>query len=811
MEHIKALFLYNKAGLSALPCKLVDKYPSMLKTWRNFMKERPTEYDLSTFRNYKDGNTFGVCIICGAVSGNLEVVDIDNHLGNAEHVFTALISIDEVSEIISQNDIPIERTPSGGYHLFYKCEKIEGNQKLAIDDKITVIETRGEGGLIVCAPSKGYDLQAGSITDIPVISEEDRDTLLSYCRSFDKSEQSEPLPDYTPDRREIRPDEERPGDRYNRECVEESKQLLQRSGWEHLGGKYWRRPGKQKGVSATFGHIAEDVFYPFSANSEPFESRRCYHPFQILTMLEHNGDFSSAAKELAERFEMPKTPTKKLNGNKQALASAEATPEPPRSKTKTGYLSEFWGYGKKGAFKIDFFALRNFLQKNGYFRYEINKDKFMFLKIEKNIATETNFMEIRDFILSYLEESDRKEIFNEFMDSSKFNQNSLSIVSPAQVEWIRDKKDRAFLFFQNCIVEADNSGIKTHDYGEFNGVVWSTQIIKRDFIQLKKEDYRHCDVAKFAKLVSNAQGDRISAYRASLGFLMHTFKKASFCPVIVFNDENMTNEPNGGTGKGLSVEFVKRLRTTVTLDGKNFDSKNQFSMQQVGQDTNILFLDDIVKGFKFEQLFSMITTGFTIRKLYTGEVFLPFSMSPKITITTNYALKSKGAAYDRRLFEIELYRYFSPDHTPEDEFKREPFAEWDCEEWTSFDNWMVNCIVHYLNTGLVKPEYVALGYNKLKAQTNEDFVLFAEDELKYPGRYSKPNLIQQFRIDTDDKYYSNNLGQRRFTSWCKTWAEYKGWEFDARCGPGGNEIEFSKPGERIEFSDYEKGKEEAPF
>jgi len=804
MEHIKALFAYNKAALSALPCKLSDKYPSMLSGWRKFMEKPPEQYDLGTFRNYKDCNTFGVCIVCGAVSGSLEVIDIDNHLDTAESVFNELTDIDEVQKIIQRYDIPIEQTPGGGYHLFYRCAKIEGNQKLSVDGKETVIETRGEGGLIVCAPSKGYTLMSGSLTDIPIITEEERETLLSYCRSFDKSETQEPdHPTYTPDRREPRQEGERPGDLFNRDGVEEAKSMLKAAGWIHLSGKHWRRPGKKTGVSATFGHIAPDVFYPFSSNSPDFEPRRCYHPFDIMVTLQYNGDYSAAARELAKRYEMPPrtpqepaAPVKQPNGKPQPNEEKKTNSTPTNSTPKEdpGYLEIFWGYGKKGAFKIDFFALRNFLQKNGYFRYEINKDKFMFLKIEKNVATETNFMEIRDFILSYLERTDRIEIYNEFMDSSKFNQTSLSIVAPAEVDWIRDKKDRAFLFFQNCIVEADKTGIKTHDYGEFKGVVWSTQIIKRDFIKLEKEEYQKSDVAKFAKLVSNSQGDRISAYRASMGFLMHTFKKASFCPVIIFNDENMTDKPTGGTGKGLSVKFVQQLRNVVTLDGKNFDSKNQFAMQQIGQDTNVLFLDDIIKGFKFEQLFSMITTGFTIRKLYTGEVFLPFDVAPKIAITTNYAIKSKGDSFTRRIFEIEIHKYFKPDHTPEDEFKREPFTEWDVEEWTRFDNYMIACLVHYLNVGLVKPNYVALEYNKLKADTNADFVLFAEDELSLPDVFSKADLIHKFREYTDDKYYQNNLGQRRFTEWCRTWAEYNGWTFEARCGAGGQYMEFIKDG-----------------
>jgi hypothetical protein len=60
-----------------------------------------------------------------------------------------------------------ERTPGGAYHFLYRCENIDGSQKLATrpkkldemkhdKDKIkTLIEIKGKGGFIVTAPSFG--------------------------------------------------------------------------------------------------------------------------------------------------------------------------------------------------------------------------------------------------------------------------------------------------------------------------------------------------------------------------------------------------------------------------------------------------------------------------------------------------------------------------------------------------------------------------------------------------------------------------------------------------------------------------------
>src|SRR5690606_2161619 len=159
---------------------------------------------------------------------------------------------------------------------------------------------RGEGGLIVTAPTRGYTLLAGNLCEIPVISSEERDTLLSFARAFN---QVEIAPEQVPTSSVPTPENEvRPGDFYNDNCAGDIPAILKGAGWQHLGGKYWRRPGKKTGVSATFGHVAPNTFYCFTSNGHPFEENRAYKPFSVFAMLEHGGDFSAAARALVARY-----------------------------------------------------------------------------------------------------------------------------------------------------------------------------------------------------------------------------------------------------------------------------------------------------------------------------------------------------------------------------------------------------------------------------------------------------------------------------------------------------------------------------
>src|SRR3990172_7021005 len=66
--------------------------------------------------------------ICGAVSGNLEVLDIDD----TDLVGTLRETIKALGLIPLIKRLPIVKTPSGGLHIYYRCaEKVEGGKKLA--------------------------------------------------------------------------------------------------------------------------------------------------------------------------------------------------------------------------------------------------------------------------------------------------------------------------------------------------------------------------------------------------------------------------------------------------------------------------------------------------------------------------------------------------------------------------------------------------------------------------------------------------------------------------------------------------------
>lgn len=288
---------YIKAGLSCLPTQK-DKSP---KKW---LKWKEVDVDLKEF------NQYGIGIKCGFSSNGLECLDFDNHFGDAKKIFSDYLSIPEVRQIYENYKLPIQSTLTGGYHLLYRCEKVDGNEKLASRPKWSekekkwkpdaIIETRGEGGYFVAAPTPGYKIIRNDILDIQEITKEERKILIDNAISFNE------WVDHNTLKKNEYEDKDRPGDYYNEhpDSISDMTNCLLKHGWKQIGKFNWCRPGKKTGVSATLGKVDKNVFYVFSSNAYPFDPMHGYMPFQVICMLDYNSDFKSFAKELADKYQL---------------------------------------------------------------------------------------------------------------------------------------------------------------------------------------------------------------------------------------------------------------------------------------------------------------------------------------------------------------------------------------------------------------------------------------------------------------------------------------------------------------------------
>jgi len=122
------------------------------------------------------------------------------------------------------------------------------------------------------------------------------------------------------------------------------------------------------------------------------------------------------------------------------------------------------------------------------------------------------------------------------------------------------------------------------------------------------------------------QGDeaRFNSLKSVIGYLLHDYKNPTEARAIVLNDEKISENPNGRTGKSIIGKALQKIRKSSRIDGKNFKF-DRFAFQQVDLDTKILDFNDVNKNFDFEKLFSIVTDNLDVEKKNLPRLFQAFA------------------------------------------------------------------------------------------------------------------------------------------------------------------------------------------
>jgi len=443
----------------------------------------------------------------------------------------------------------------------------------------------------------------------------------------------------------------------------------------------------------------------------------------------------------------------------------------------------FWTKNDKGTIKIVHILFKLFLEENGFYKYCPEGSKnYVFVRVSNNLIDHTSEKEIKDFILEHLIELDDISIYNYFADNTRFFKDEfLTLLSSIEVYFIEDTKNVAYLYYKNCAVKITKNEVIPIDYLDLGGYVWSDHVIDRNFRMCEIEG---CDFQKFLSNISNKDNNRIKAMESTIGYLMHGHKNLSYCPAIILMDEVISENPEGGTGKGLFMNALQRMKKVVVIDGKSFAFEKSFAYQLVSADTQILCFDDVKKHFSFERLFSVVTEGLTLEKKNKDAIKIPFSKSPKIAITTNYTIGGKGNSFARRKRELELHQYYSKNFTPLEEFGKLMFGDWSEKEWCLFDNYMISCLQLYLDKGFIHADFVNKKLKDFIKDTGRDFAEWCGLLQGYPAnallipkmKLYKQELFIEFLEDYPDhssRGAGTTLTRNEFYKWLKLYAQYK--------------------------------------
>ena len=398
-------------------------------------------------------------------------------------------------------------------------------------------------------------------------------------------------------------------------------------------------------------------------------------------------------------------------------------------------------------YRFYYTGMLNFLQNRGFAKYRIGKNEHRFVQLADRVLHDLEAQDIRSYVLDFTRQQNENEVLELLLKGGKQyigpeKLNDLQYRNPALLEADRDTE---YLVFEEFFWKITADGITEHPINELPAPIWDDNIIKTGFrVKLRDEllldadrsgndweltlndDVTKSDIANFyirtsifhwkkeQQLVYDAQGvgyyqskeqpdtvtdEEAKIFRSNLmakvlaaGYVAHTYRDYSLMKAIIAYDgnESEVGRSDGGTGKSIWAKQFKHFRNTIIVDGKrkNLEDDNHI-YENVDERTNIIVYDDVRVNFNFEMLFSQITTSIRANpKGLKSRQLEP----PKFIVPTNHALNGIGNSHDRRQYAIAFSDYYNAHRTPQTDFGRQLFHDWDQEQWTLYYNWMANCI-----------------------------------------------------------------------------------------------------------------------
>ncbi|MEI7523893.1 MAG: primase-helicase family protein [Mariniphaga sp.] len=435
---------------------------------------------------------------------------------------------------------------------------------------------------------------------------------------------------------------------------------------------------------------------------------------------------------------------------------------------------------KPDEWKIDHRLYNEYLKSTGLRRFG-SDDNFIFIKIKQGVIYIVTITQIIDQVLEYiknLDESNLNGIPVEVLESkfysspsTYFNRIKMSLIGEDKNLSINsDDKDSGYIYFSNCFVKCTSEGYEAYEYNKLPGYVFHNQIKNRKFKKASPEGM----FKEFVFNISGKNNQRFNALKTMIGYLLHSFYETKM-KAVNLTDSMISENAEGRTGKTLLGRAISHIKNVCEISGKDFDPSNKHKYQTAKIDSQIIFLNDLKKKFDFESLFNDISDAISIER----KNMQPITIQAKMLIAANDTFRVEGASAQDRVIEFELANHYNVSFSPENEFGVWFFRDWDSNEWSKFDNFMMSCLSLYLKNGVLEADPINLDKRKQLQVTNRDFMEFMEKEIKegiivrrgneFDKRELHTKFIQEYP-EYKERHFLNRTSN--FIVWLKAYAAH---------------------------------------
>lgn len=786
------------------------------KEWKLYQTQIIERGEL--WNQMQDRNTTAIAMVCGAVSGNLEVIDFDVKYKPGVDAVVLAAMRDLYPDIFAK--LKLHRTPSGGAHLIYKIadHEVPPNTHLAnrpaTDDEITntankkkyrtFIETRGTGGLATVPPSLGY-LQITN-GNIQTITWEERCSIIELCRAY--NEYAQEVKPYLPPKSEVNYYDENPFEHYNRTV--DPVELLTEYNWTYVkrhGDYIWfTRPGGRRG----------DVHAGFNVNTRTYrvwgtkvdlESDRSYTPSTILAHYRFNGDKALTYAHLVQLgFGRIKPNMERVIAQRRAIQGqpmpANASPEALQVYTqRVEQLTTAHPHGiywaidveNDGRFTITRLGFKEVATGLGFRLY---RDEI--IRIVDQFLHKCDLRYFFDCMRQYIKEDDPdtyEEVYNAaqaFMERhGKFESTQLDFIDEETI--LHDTRSACYKFYNNGYVHITPQACTLHDYTTITDkYIWYDKIQKRNFTTRTIE----CDnnslefdgiinqrtkrglYLEFLELACDFSANRNHIMNV-IGWLAHDYKDTATGYIVTLVEKCADPKDGGGSGKNLFCQLLEHTTTVCTVAAAQ-KQIHDINLLQSWNGERIFVLSDPKKDFDFETLKEPSTGNATVKKLFKNEQNYKCADLPKFVVPTNFSFDISDGGLRRRIIAVEFTDFFTKCGGVDKHFGKMFPQDWSAEDWVEYDNFICECIQHWISNGL-KLQPVELKGTSWEKQFVYSYGVTVHEFFKeYWEQWKQSTFVSNsdFNKQLDDFMVENNLNPKHYKpsgikinkallEWCK--------------------------------------------
>lgn len=371
--------------------------------------------------------------------------------------------------------------------------------------------------------------------------------------------------------------------------------------------------------------------------------------------------------------------------------------------------------------KFDAFKASELLKSMGYIRVsEIGRDEILIYRIVNGVMKSVNIKSDTVSIFMAMIKGHPKEaiLANELHKARASVNNVWLMFEGKPYDLQMDTKGTVYIPFANGVAKI-TKGSLTVELIKYEGLklfmptesmkhILKVFDVKNRVIGNFEKFFRYAIVGHDREELTEKEAKDVLAFYSVIGYLLSNFKDLALNKAIIFSDAGADDvNRNGRRGKTLIIQALRMFTPSIIKGGTEFDPNYRHVHAGTESIHKLYFIDDVPRNFNYHALYTNISGGISAERKGTKAVEIPYSHSPKFMITTNWVVPRNNdeASTIARFAEYQLSNFFNANHTPQQYFGEVFFQDWDEKEWQLFHEFILTCIMVFLNDGLVEIEY----------------------------------------------------------------------------------------------------------